>query len=141
MYHSRHLKFCFAEENVAIYGKATQSSLYDTGIAYNAIDGNRVGHSNRVSCSHTAGEFNPWWRLDLGKTHKVFSINISNRVEYHNRINGAEIRVGDLLDNNGNNNPRYCKVFLKRAREDKFICAKLKCSLNQKYFVFLTGAL
>uniref|UniRef100_M4A8A0 Si:ch211-215k15.4 n=1 Tax=Xiphophorus maculatus TaxID=8083 RepID=M4A8A0_XIPMA len=97
------------EENVAVYGKATQSSLYDTGIAYNAIDGNRVGHSNRVSCSVTAGEFNPWWRLDLGKTHKVFSINISNRVEYPNRINGAEIRVGDSLNNNGNNNPR-CAV-------------------------------
>ncbi|XP_014831727.1 fucolectin-4-like [Poecilia latipinna] len=96
-------------ENVAFYGKATQSSLYETAIAYNAIDGNRAGLWEKASCTLTKYEFNPWWRLDLGRTHKVFSINISNRVEVHNRINGAEIRVGDSLDNNGNNNPR-CAV-------------------------------
>uniref|UniRef100_A0A087Y4N1 Fucolectin tachylectin-4 pentraxin-1 domain-containing protein n=1 Tax=Poecilia formosa TaxID=48698 RepID=A0A087Y4N1_POEFO len=103
------LKCYFAGENVAFYGKATQSSLYETAIAYNAIDGNRAGLWEKASCTLTKYEFNPWWRLDLGRTHKVFSINISNRVEYHNRINGAEIRVGDSLDNNGNNNPR-CAV-------------------------------
>ncbi|MEQ2238615.1 hypothetical protein ILYODFUR_034928 [Ilyodon furcidens] len=97
------------EENVAVYGKASQSTVYPGAIAYYAIDGYREGRWSQGSCSATNNDFNPWWRLDLGRTHKVFSINVTNRVEYHTRINGAEIRIGDSLDNNGNNNPR-CAV-------------------------------
>ncbi|XP_013876837.1 uncharacterized protein LOC106526710 [Austrofundulus limnaeus] len=95
-------------ENVAVYGKASQSTVYPAAIAYNAIDGNR-GLWDQGSCSATNNDFNPWWRLDLGRTHKVFSINITNRAEHPERIKGAEIRIGDSLDNNGNNNPR-CAV-------------------------------
>ncbi|XP_014905342.1 fucolectin-7-like [Poecilia latipinna] len=97
------------EENVAVYGKASQSTVYPGAIAYYAIDGNREGHFSQSSCSATNNDFSPWWRLDLGRTHKVFNINITNRVEVPTRINGAEIRIGDSLDNNGNNNPR-CAV-------------------------------
>nr|XP_033496815.1 uncharacterized protein LOC117266009 [Epinephelus lanceolatus] len=97
-------------ENLALQGKATQSSLYSTGIAYLAIDGNRIGYWNQGSCTHTKADFNPWWRLDLGKTHKVFSVNVTNTVDsVPQRLNGAEIRIGDSLENNGNNNPR-CAV-------------------------------
>ncbi|XP_032373504.1 fucolectin-1 isoform X2 [Etheostoma spectabile] len=97
-------------ENLAIQGKASQSSLYSSGIAYNAIDGNREAIWGHGSCTHTKDDFNPWWRLDLGKTHKVFSVNITNTVDsVPNRLNGAEIRIGEDLDNNGNNNPR-CAV-------------------------------
>ncbi|XP_060761158.1 uncharacterized protein LOC132871017 [Neoarius graeffei] len=96
-------------ENLALQGKATQSSLYGTSIAYNAIDGNRASKLSQASCAVTNPDLNPWWRLDLRKTHKVFSINITNRDEYSERINGAEIRIGDSLENNGNNNPR-CAV-------------------------------
>ncbi|XP_015226546.1 PREDICTED: fucolectin-like [Cyprinodon variegatus] len=96
-------------ENMAIYGKASQSTVYPGAIANNAIDGNREARFDLGSCSATNNDFNPWWRLDLGKTHKVFSISITNRLEVHTRINGAEIRIGDSLDNNGNNNPR-CAV-------------------------------
>ena len=94
----------FAGENLAVQGKASQSSLYSTLTAYNAIDGNR--DSVRNSCSCTDNDFNPWWRLDLGKTHKIFSVKITNRDSYSNRLNGAEIRIGDSLERNGNNNPR-----------------------------------
>uniref|UniRef100_A0A3Q2DBI6 Si:ch211-215k15.4 n=1 Tax=Cyprinodon variegatus TaxID=28743 RepID=A0A3Q2DBI6_CYPVA len=96
-------------KNMAIYGKASQSTVYPGAIANNAIDGNREARFDLGSCSATNNDFNPWWRLDLGKTHKVFSISITNRLEVHTRINGAEIRIGDSLDNNGNNNPR-CAV-------------------------------
>ncbi|XP_049439313.1 fucolectin-7-like [Epinephelus fuscoguttatus] len=97
-------------ENLALQGKATQSSLYSTGIAYLAIDGNRAGYWNQGSCTHTKADFNPWWRLDLGKTHKVFTVNVTNTVDsVPQRLNGAEIRIGDSLENNGNNNPR-CAV-------------------------------
>lgn len=94
-------------ENLAIQGKATQSSLYLPGMAYNAIDGNRANLWNQASCTCTNKDLNPWWRLDLGKTHKVFSVNVTNRGDgFPERLNGAEIRIGDSLDNNGNNNPR-----------------------------------
>ncbi|XP_051263506.1 fucolectin-1 [Dicentrarchus labrax] len=97
-------------ENLALQGKATQSSLYSyLGDANHAIDGNRASAWTQASCSHTGPDFTPWWRLDLGKTHKVFSVTITNRKEVSSRLNGAEIRIGDSLDNNGNSNAR-CAV-------------------------------
>ncbi|KAF1388422.1 hypothetical protein PFLUV_G00090000 [Perca fluviatilis] len=96
-------------ENLAIQGKATQSSVHVGGIAYYAIDGNRASVWSQSSCSATLKELNPWWRLDLGKTHKVFSVNITNYNDPNWQLAGAEIRIGDSLDLNGNNNPR-CAV-------------------------------
>ncbi|XP_049439305.1 fucolectin-6-like [Epinephelus fuscoguttatus] len=96
-------------ENLAIQGKAAQSSLFGFGPPYNAIDGNPNGDWFKGSCSHTNKEMDPWWRLVLPTHTKVFSVNVTNRVHYWERLNGAEIRIGDSLDNNGNNNPR-CAV-------------------------------
>ncbi|XP_042345192.1 fucolectin-5-like isoform X2 [Plectropomus leopardus] len=96
-------------ENLAVHGKASQSSLYEFGAAYNAIDGNPDSKWEHGSCTHTKNNIGPWWRLDLGKTHKVFSVKITNRDEESGRLNGAEIRIGDSLENNGNNNAR-CAV-------------------------------
>ncbi|XP_038135477.1 fucolectin-2 [Cyprinodon tularosa] len=97
-------------ENLSLQGKATQSSLFETGIAYNAIDGNRNNEWSKASCSHTNQDLSPWWRLDLRKTRKVFSIKVVNRNMLEQRLLGAEIRIGDSLDNNGNNNPRCGKI-------------------------------
>ncbi|XP_068425717.1 fucolectin-3-like [Clinocottus analis] len=96
-------------ENLALGGKASQSSLFMFGTASNAIDGNPNSHWEDGSCSHTKNNIDPWWRLDLRKTHKVFSVKITNRDEDHDRLNGAEIRIGDSLANYGNNNTR-CAV-------------------------------
>lgn len=96
-----------AGDNLALQGKATQSSLHSFGHAYHAIDGNRASDWAQASCIHTGNDFNPWLRVDLGKTHKVFSVNVTSYRESHLRLDGAEIRIGDSLDNNGNNNPRY----------------------------------
>ncbi|XP_036929658.1 uncharacterized protein LOC119005796 [Acanthopagrus latus] len=96
-------------DNLAVQGKATQSSLHSFGHAYHAIDGNRASAWAQASCIHTGNDFNPWWRVDLGKTHKVFSVNVTSYRESELRLNGAEIRIGNSLDNNGNNNPR-CAV-------------------------------
>ncbi|TNN34894.1 Fucolectin [Liparis tanakae] len=93
-------------ENLAIEGKASQSSLYGFGVASNAIDGNPNGMWEVGSCTHTNRETNPWWRLDLRVTHKVFSVKIANREGNSERLNGAEIRIGDSIENYGNNNPR-----------------------------------
>lgn len=100
----------FAGENLALQGKATQSSLYAFGIAYNAIDGNHNSKWEDGSCTHTNNNISPWWRLDLRKTHKVFSVKITNIDTNPERLNGAEIRIGDSLENNGNDNARYVCV-------------------------------
>ncbi|KAL1259905.1 hypothetical protein QQF64_010482, partial [Cirrhinus molitorella] len=98
-------------ENVALQGKATQSSLHGYGFASNANDGNKDGVYFHGSCSHTEKELNPWWRLDLLKKHKMFSVVITNRADTpSSRLNGAEIRIGNSLDNNGNNNPRTMEM-------------------------------
>uniref|UniRef100_G3PGN9 F5/8 type C domain-containing protein n=2 Tax=Gasterosteus aculeatus aculeatus TaxID=481459 RepID=G3PGN9_GASAC len=96
-------------ENLALGGKASQSSLYMFGAAYNAIDGNPGSKWEDGSCTHTQNNVNPWWRLDLRQTHKVFSVKITNREEDAERLDGAEIRIGDSLANFGNDNAR-CAV-------------------------------
>ncbi|KAI4811419.1 hypothetical protein KUCAC02_014328 [Chaenocephalus aceratus] len=98
------------EENLAIQGKAAQSSLHANADASKAIDGNRDSSYYHGSCSHTANDLNPWWRLALPKTHKVFSVKITNRDVYHQRLDGAEIRIGDSLVNNGADNPRFANI-------------------------------
>ncbi|XP_062395743.1 uncharacterized protein LOC134083435 [Sardina pilchardus] len=96
-------------ENVALKGKATQSELYGNGFAYNAIDGNRDSNYFHGSCSCTERHLNPWWRVDLLQNHKVFSVVITNRATVPTRLDGAEIRIGNSLEQNGINNPR-CAV-------------------------------
>ncbi|KAF3839207.1 hypothetical protein F7725_017924 [Dissostichus mawsoni] len=98
------------EENLAIQGKATQSSVYEAVDADRAIDGNRSPRWADGSCSHTSNDLNPWWRLALPETHKVFSVKITNRYAVFKRINGAEIRIGDSLVNNGADNPRFAVI-------------------------------
>ncbi|KAL6109584.1 uncharacterized protein ACO6RY_12679 [Pungitius sinensis] len=50
----------------------------------------------------------------MGKTHKVFSVTINNRRLASERLNGAEIRIGDSLANFGNDNAR-CAVIERIA--------------------------
>ncbi|XP_034001801.1 fucolectin-7-like [Trematomus bernacchii] len=95
-------------ENLAIQGKAVQSSLHGSQYAYKAIDGSRA--SKLTSCTFTLYERNPWWRLTLSKTHKVFSVKITNQKEVPQLLNGAEIRIGDSLVNNGAYNPRFAVI-------------------------------
>ena len=89
-------------EHVALRGVATQSSLFGHGFALNAIDGNREANYHHGSCTHTAKQISPWWRLDLLQNHEVFSVTITNRGDQSpERLNGAEIRIGTRLDNDG----------------------------------------
>jgi len=98
-------------KNLALFGKATQSQLNGNpwasfGHASNAIDGNRDSIYEHGSCSHTHTQDDPWWRLDLLDKYVVTSITITNRKDYlPERLDGAEIRIGNSLLNNGNSNP------------------------------------
>uniref|UniRef100_A0A8B9GWX8 Fucolectin tachylectin-4 pentraxin-1 domain-containing protein n=1 Tax=Astyanax mexicanus TaxID=7994 RepID=A0A8B9GWX8_ASTMX len=96
-----------SEGNAALKGFASQSSNFDDGYAIKAIDGNRDGNYFSGSCTHTKYDLSPWWKLDLQKTHKVSSITITNRQDaVPERLNGAEIRIGDNPAHTGIQNPR-----------------------------------
>ncbi|KAJ8290975.1 hypothetical protein GJAV_G00019850 [Gymnothorax javanicus] len=100
-------------ENVALERNAVQSSLYGFGYAGKAVDGDRSGVYYEGSCSHTEAETNPWWRVDLQTVHNVDSVSIVNRADgLSERLNDAEIRIGNSLKNEGNDNP-LCAVILK----------------------------
>ncbi|XP_067217491.1 uncharacterized protein [Chanodichthys erythropterus] len=99
---------CVADSkgNLALNAKAMQSSLgHALGDAQHAVDGNRDSDYFKSSCTHTKTEFNPWWRVDLGNIYSVSNVTITNRGDCcKERLRGAQIRVGNSLDNNGNDN-------------------------------------
>ncbi|KTG39281.1 hypothetical protein cypCar_00040430, partial [Cyprinus carpio] len=98
--------------NLALGGKAVQSSTYSSlGAARNAIDGNRQSMYTLGSCSHTNGDRDPWWRVDLLGIYRVTRVSITNRGDCcEKRIEGIQIRIGNSLDNNCNNNPLAATV-------------------------------
>ncbi len=83
-----------------------QSSTYNAdGVAEHAVDGNRDTNWGQRSCTHTQAEFNPWLRIDLGNVYSIRKVALTNRGDCcKERIKGAHIRIGNSLDNNGNNN-------------------------------------
>ncbi len=83
-----------------------QSSLYHAGgNAEHAVDGNRDRNYKKGSCTHTKAEFNPWWRADLVNVYSINKVAITNRGDCcKERLRGAQIHIGNNLENNGNNN-------------------------------------
>ncbi|XP_061772169.1 fucolectin-like [Nerophis ophidion] len=112
------------DNNIAMGGHVWQSSLYLKADPQRAIDGNRASHWKQKSCTHTKRDMKPWWRLDLQKMYKINTVTITNRKDCcHKRINGAEIRIGDSLNDNGNANPRCTVIVSIRAGVSKtFAC-------------------
>nr|XP_006014319.2 PREDICTED: fucolectin-like [Latimeria chalumnae] len=128
-------------ENVAMRGKATQSTIYNEegdnlGIAMNGIDGNHNSNYFLGSCTHTAIENNPWWRVDLLDVYRISRIVITNRSDKGSeRLNGAEIRIGNSLNNNGNGNPK-CGTVTSVKQTMEFQCN----SMTGRYVnVYLPG--
>uniref|UniRef100_A0A8C9XHR7 F5/8 type C domain-containing protein n=1 Tax=Sander lucioperca TaxID=283035 RepID=A0A8C9XHR7_SANLU len=98
--------------NIAKGGQVTQSSVKDNGVPERAIDGNRASDWGQGSCSHAGNDVKPWWRLDLLKTYKINTVTITNRRDaVSERINGAEIRTGNFINDNGNDNPRCAVIY------------------------------
>ncbi|XP_066490575.1 uncharacterized protein [Tiliqua scincoides] len=98
--------------NVAIGGKAFQSSTFNKlGLARNAIDGSISGDFLHGSCIHTDFQRNPWWTVDLKAVYNVSSVRVSNREDCcEERIDGAEIRVGNSFRSGGTTNPRCATI-------------------------------
>ncbi|XP_048448385.1 uncharacterized protein LOC109922784 [Rhincodon typus] len=84
-------------------------TVYDYhGHAVNAVDGNPNPNYWKSSCTATQNDMEPWWRADL---HKIHSVRVTNRGDRCAQcLNGAEIRIGDSLDNNGHRNPKCATI-------------------------------
>uniref|UniRef100_A0A671P0S8 Uncharacterized LOC107699387 n=1 Tax=Sinocyclocheilus anshuiensis TaxID=1608454 RepID=A0A671P0S8_9TELE len=112
--YSKYLTLCevevYGEGNWASRGAATQSSTSADWFAEKAIDGKPGLQSLRTGCSSTLNQTNPWWRLDLSSVYRVSKVVVTNRNDCCTKqMKGVEIRIGNSLENNGNDNP-ICAV-------------------------------
>ncbi|XP_075776062.1 uncharacterized protein LOC112547121 [Pelodiscus sinensis] len=114
-------------QNLALRRPVAQSSRY-LGIKVDAIgnvvDGNRDGDFNHGSCSHTQRDTEPWWTVDLGRRHSVSMVMVKNREDEccWERLQGAQIRVGDSLANHGKDNPLCGTITEPRPGSLSTIC-------------------
>ncbi|CAJ0936205.1 unnamed protein product [Ranitomeya imitator] len=112
-------------ENLAFRGITSQSSTYDKfGASENAIDGSTSTVYMSGHCSHTDMDVEPWWRVDLLSTYNITKVKIKNRGDCcQERINGAEIRIGNSREKGGNRNPRCAKIeSLGLGKEEEYVC-------------------
>uniref|UniRef100_A0A673HHT5 Fucolectin tachylectin-4 pentraxin-1 domain-containing protein n=1 Tax=Sinocyclocheilus rhinocerous TaxID=307959 RepID=A0A673HHT5_9TELE len=97
-------------DNLATGRNVTQSSNFGAWFAEQAIDFNPGLTKSYSACSSTSAQTNSWWRVDLSSVYRVSRVVVTNRLDCcPERINGAEIRIGNSLENNGNNHP-ICAV-------------------------------
>ncbi|XP_059211220.1 uncharacterized protein LOC131989882 isoform X2 [Centropristis striata] len=108
--------------NVALGGEATQSSVFDVKFPPSlVIDGKPDAHYSDGNCSATQSEDNPWWRVDLGGPYQISVVE----VVAINCCDGAEIRIGSSLENNGNNNPRCAVMTVTSEAVMAFRCSQM----------------
>ena len=80
------------EENLALAGTATQSTMGSGGLAEFAINGNTSGVHEDKDVSHTTKQSDPWWEVDLGAAKTVDKIVLYNRSGLMERLNGCIVR-------------------------------------------------
>jgi len=67
--------------NLALNKQTSQSSTAYSGYSQRAVDGNTNGDYWNNSVTHTNGESQPWWRVDLGLSYNLDQIKIYNRTD------------------------------------------------------------
>ncbi|XP_055506279.1 uncharacterized protein LOC129706218 [Leucoraja erinacea] len=104
-------------ENFALESSTTQSSTYPGSGSERANDGNSDSDFRHGSCARTYKSRDPWWRVDLNESYNVSDVRITNRADCcSEHLVGAEIRIGDSLEKDGNFN-RLLTRFLIRTIE------------------------
>lgn len=87
------------DKNVALKGKASQSSQYQGAAASRVNDGNTNGDYNAKSVQHTNAQDNPWVEIDLGKPFPIDRLALWNRTDggaaIAERIKGYQISLLD----------------------------------------------
>lgn len=67
--------------NLAAGRPTRQSSLAHGGEPSRGVDGNTSGVWAEGSVTHTAGEFQPWWEVELGAAELIDEIVVWNRTD------------------------------------------------------------
>ena len=88
------------EKNLALQGRATQSSTSAGGDAQRAIDGKTAGHYAANTTTHTTGkDAQTWWEVDLQREQPLDAVTVWNRLEsnpsYTERLAGFIVIVLD----------------------------------------------
>ena len=85
------------DKNVALGGKASQSSTTFGGDPARAVDGNTNGEFSADSVTHTAESTDPWWEVDLGKAAAIDKVVLWNRTDSNlgSRLANARVIVLD----------------------------------------------
>ena len=98
MIHLAEVQVFNGTENIALKGKASQSSDYADAKASRAIDGNTNGDYNKGSVTHTAtGKSDPFWEVDLNSNHEISQIVLWNRTDGNvsSRLDGYQLSILD----------------------------------------------
>ncbi|WP_186756224.1 BT_3987 domain-containing protein [Echinicola salinicaeni] len=84
--------------NIALNKPTSQSSITAGGLSPRAVDGNTNGYWGAGSVTHTAGEGQDWWQVDLEKVSPMIAqINIYNRQDCcSERLNNFHVFVSDV---------------------------------------------
>lgn len=82
--------------NVALGALATQSSTAGAAVAGLAVDGDPSGDPARGSIATTNSEPSPFWQVDLGQVHDVWSVRLVNRGDCcGERLSGFHVFVSE----------------------------------------------
>ena len=83
--------------NVALRGKASQSSTDFEGAAGRAIDGEVNGDYNAGSVTHTRQSQDPWWEVDIGMSVPIQQVRVWNRTgnALEDRLKGFRVVLLD----------------------------------------------
>ena len=84
------------------------------------------------SCSLTQTQDTPWWRVDLGYSTAIRELYIAGP-KNGTDLKDFEIRIGDSLENNGNENKKCGNKHSVRPGEIKTIT----CNLTGQYINIL----
>ncbi|MBC7774037.1 MAG: discoidin domain-containing protein [Phycisphaerae bacterium] len=91
-------KLANSDDNVALGKPARQSSSWDFSSANRANDGDINGRQEGGSISHTNGDNQPYWEVDLGKKYLIEKVKVYNRTDgYQERLNNFNILVTDKV--------------------------------------------
>eukprot|EP00118_Oscarella_pearsei_P028991 m.3415 g.3415 ORF g.3415 m.3415 type:complete len:2425 (+) comp9369_c0_seq1:116-7390(+) len=120
------------------HGKPTMQSTSRAGggASSRAVDGNPAPNWNSASCTHSNAEKNPWWRVDLLEERRVTSVRVTNRGDCcWDRLNGFEIRIGNSLDFEGNNNAKCIPTApnIGKGATTTILCGSNGAGLNGRY--------
>ena len=94
-----------SDDNIALGKPARQSSNWDFGAANRANDGDINGRLDAGSISHTNGDNQAFWEVDLGKKYLIETIKVYNRTDgYQERLNNFNILVTEEIIEDMTNN-------------------------------------